>query len=241
MTRLISAMRTDILVQVRNNLYSIGIGVGILVAVVLSQLVGVNQIPTVIPVIVLLVAGGSTFLYVAGMIIFEKDEGTLNAVIVTPLRTSEYLWSKIITLTTLSTLESIIMAGGAVLIMSFWNEVPLPNIIILLIGGIAMGVLYTLTGIIMIVRYDKITDFLVPAVVIASILQLPFVHFMNFVTNPAFLIIPTSAPTMLMKGAFVTLEAWEWVYALAYTAVLIAGLSYWAYRAFHTHIVMKVG
>ncbi len=241
MTRLISAMRTDILVQVRNNLYSIGIGVGILVAVVLSQLVGVNQIPTVIPVIVLLVAGGSTFLYVAGMIIFEKDEGTLNAVIVTPLRTSEYLWSKIITLTTLSTLESIIMAGGAVLIMSFWNEVPLPNIIILLIGGIAMGVLYTLTGIIMIVRYDKITDFLVPAVVIASILQLPFVHFMNFVTNPAFLIIPTSAPTMLMKGAFVTLEAWEWVYALAYTAILIAGLSYWAYRAFHTHIVMKVG
>jgi fluoroquinolone transport system permease protein len=104
-----------------------------------------------------------------------------------------------------------------------------------------MGVLYTLFGIVLIVRYDKITDFLVPVLIIVSILQIPFVHFWGVVEHPAFLLIPTSAPTMLMQGAFVSLEVWEWFYAIGYTAAMIIGLSVWAYRAFYTHIVRKVG
>jgi fluoroquinolone transport system permease protein len=241
MTRLLSTMKNDVTIQVRNNLYSIGIGAGLLVAVVLSQLVNPSQAFSIMPIVVLLVAGGSTLLYVAGLIIFEKDEGTLNAKIVSPLRISEYLWSKILTLTTLATLESLIMVVGAMLIMSRSGEVVWPNIALLLIGIVAMAILYTLIGIVMIVRYDKITDFLVPVIVIAGILQIPFVHFWGVVVHPAFLIIPTSAPTLLMQGAFVQLATWEWVYAFGYSAAMILGLSIWAYRAFQTHIVMKVG
>jgi fluoroquinolone transport system permease protein len=241
MTRLISAMKMDVTVQVRNNLYRIGIGVAVLVAGLLSQIANPAELAVTIPVTMLLVVGGSTLLYVAGLIIFEKDEGTLNALIVSPLRTSEYLWSKIITLTTLATLEAVIMVGGAILIMSRSSALTMPNIPILLLGIVAMGVLYTLTGIILIVRYQQITDFLVPVLVIAFVLQVPLVHFMGIIEHPAFLIIPTSAPTLLMQGAFVQLTAWEWVYALTYTAALIIGLTIWAYRAFNTHIIMKVG
>jgi fluoroquinolone transport system permease protein len=241
MTRLISAMKTDVTVQIRNNLYGIGIGVAVLIAGLLSQLANPAELAVTIPVTMLLVVGGSTLLYVAGLIIFEKDEGTLNALIVSPLRTSEYLWSKIITLTTLATLEAVVMVGGAMLIMSRSSALTMPNIPILLLGIVAMGVLYTLTGIILIVRYQQITDFLVPVLVIALVLQAPFVHFMGIIEHPAFLIIPTSAPTMLIQGAFVQLTMWEWVYALTYTAALIIGLTIWAYRAFNTHIIMKVG
>jgi hypothetical protein len=46
---------------------------------------------------------------------------------------------------------------------------------------------------------------------------------------------------MLMKGAYIPLTAGEWIYAIGYTAVLIIGLTIWAYRAFNTHIIMKVG
>jgi fluoroquinolone transport system permease protein len=241
MTRLISAMKTDVTVQVRNNLYGIGIGVAVLIAGLLSQLANPAELAVTIPVTMLLVVGGSTLLYVAGLIIFEKDEGTLNALIVSPLRTSEYLWSKIITLTLLATLEAAIMVGGAMLIMSRSSEVTIPNIPILLLGIVAMGVLYTLTGIVLIVRYQQITDFLVPVLVMAMVLQAPFVHFLGIIEHPAFLIIPTSAPTMLMQGAFVQLTTWEWAYVLTYTAALIIGLTIWAYRAFNTHIIMKVG
>ena len=241
MTRLLNTMKLDVTVQVRNRLYAIGIGVGVLMAVILSQLISPEQFATTLPVILLLVVGGSTLLYVAGMIVFEKDEGTIHAMIVSPLRVFEYLWSKILTLTTLATIESIIMIGGALLIISFNQALTLPNIPILLLGIVAMGVMYTLIGIIMIVRYDKITDFLVPLVIIASLLQLPFLHFLDVVVSPLFLIIPTSAPTMLMKGAFVPLTTEEWLYAFIYTAVILVVLTVWASRAFQTHIIEKVG
>lgn len=241
MTRLLMAMKTDVMVQVRTNLYAIGIGAGALVAIMLAWLASPEQLYTYVPTLMLLVVGGSTLLYVAGMIIFEKDEGTLNANIVSPLRTSEYLWSKIITLTGLATLEAIVMIGGAMLLMSFADEITMPNAPVLLVGIIAMAVVYTLIGIVTVVRFDTITDYLIPMAGIAVVLELPFLYFLGWLKHPLLLLIPTSGPAMLMQGAYLQLAAWEWLYATAYTAGLVVGLAIWAQRAFHTHIVMKVG
>jgi len=241
MSRLVAAMKTDVTVQVRNNLYAIGVSVGALIAVAISQLANPARLSAAIPAAILLLGGGSTMLYVAGMMIFEKEEGTLHAVIVSPLRTSEYLWSKILTLTALATLESAVIIVGALLIMSRSAAVAWPNIPLLLLGIIAIGVLFTLIGIVLVVRYNKITDFLVPMTALTSLLQIPFLHFWGVVEHPAFLLIPTSAPTMLMQGAFVPLTPWEWFYAIGYTTVLLVGLTAWAYRAFETHVVMKIG
>ena len=241
MNRLLSTMKTDVMVQLRTNLYTIGIGAGVLTAVALSQLASPDQMVNLIPTLMLLVVGGSTLLYVSAMIIFEKDEGTLWAMIVSPVRPFEYLWSKIITLTGLATLEAVVMIGGALLIMSFAGGLTLPNIPLLLLGIVAIGILYTLLGIVLVVRYSSITDYLLPMAAVAVILQLPFLYFLGWVEHWSFLLIPTSAPTMLMVGAFRPLAAWEWAYGLGGTAVLLANLTIWAYRAFQTHIIEKVG
>ena len=242
MTRLLSTMKTDVVVQLRTNLYTIGIGAGVLVAIAMSQLASPDQLVSLIPTLMLLVVGGSTLLYVAGMIIFEKDEGTLQAMIVSPVRPSEYLWSKIITLTGLATLEAVIMIGGTMLIMRFSDDAGvLPNLLLLFLGIVAIGVIYTLIGIILVVRYDKITDFLMPMAGVAMILQLPFLYFLGWVEHWLFLVIPTSAPTVIMQAAYSPLATWEWVYGVGYTAVLLIGLSIWAYRAFQKHIIQEVG
>ena len=241
MTRLLATMKTDVIVQFRNRLYSIGIFVGVIIAIALSQLAPPDRLFIIVPVLMLIVVGGTTMLYIAALIIFERDEGTMNALIVSPLRTSEYLWSKIITLTALATLESIVMIGGATLLMRWSNPVSWPNIPLLLVGIIGIGVIYTLIGIILIVRYDKITDFLLPMAFVAVVLQLPFLHFLGLVVHPVFLFIPTSAPTMLMQGAYVSLAPWQWVYASLYSVVLIVLLAMWAYRAFDKHVVAKAG
>lgn len=241
MNRFLAAMKVDVMVQMRNNLYTIGIVVAVITAAVVAWLGSADQLPAIVPTLMLLVVGGTTFLYVGALIFFEKDQGTLNATIVSPMRPSEYLWSKIITLTGLATLEAVIMVGGGILIMSFSESPSLPNIPLLLLGVIIMGILYTLTGIILMVRYEKITDYLVPLALIVGLLQLPFLYFWGVFEFSFFLLIPTSAPAMLMRGAFVPLAAWEWVYGIGYSAVLLTTLSLWAYRAFHTHIIMKVG
>ncbi|KAA3643480.1 MAG: ABC transporter permease [Chloroflexi bacterium] len=241
MMRLLTAMKTDVTVQVRNNLYTIGIIAGVLVALALGWLAGPDQLFTYVPTTMLLVVGGSTLLYVAGMILFEKDEGTLNANIVSPMRTSEYLWSKIITLTILATVEGFVMIGGAMLIIRFSAPLTPPSIPILLLGIFGIGIVYTLIGIVLIVRFDKITDFLIPMSGVAVLLQLPFVYFLGWVEEPILLLIPTSAPTMIMQGAYTQLAAWEWMYGIGYTLLLIIGFTFWAYRAFHKHIILKVG
>ena len=240
MARFLSTMRMDVLMQVRNKLYVIGIGSGILVALALSRFPADQQFLAV-PTLMILVAGGSTLLYVAGLITFERDEGTLNAMIVSPVRTTEYLWSKVITLTTLATIECLIMVFGAWLIIRSMTEIAVPNVIVMLLGIVALGVTYTLLGIVLIVRYDKITDFLIPMGAIAMVLQLPFLHFLGLVVSPLWLIIPSSAPTMLIRGAYVPLTTVEWIYAFGYTAVQVVALSVWAYRSFYKNIILKVG
>lgn len=241
MNRLLAAMKMDVTLQLRTQLYSIGIGAGVLVAVVLAWLARPEQLSSLIPTLMLLVVGGSTMLYVAAMILFEKEQGTLKATIVSPIRPSEYLWAKIITLTGLATVESLVMIGGAMVIMSFSDELMLPNMPLLLLGIVGIGIIYTLIGIVMIVRYDKITEFLIPLTAVAVILQLPFLYFLGWVDHPLFLLIPTSAPTVLMQAAYGPLTGWEWVYGVGYTAVLLIGLTIWAQRAFETHIIAKGG
>lgn len=240
MTRLVTAIRTDVIVQLRNQLYTIGIGVAILVGVVFARLASTNQLHSVIPALLLMFVGGTTFLYVGAMIFFEKEQGTLQANMVSPLRVSEYLWAKILTLSALATLESVIMVGLSMAIMSFSDELILPNVLLLLVGILSIGVIYTLMGIILMVRYDQITDFLIPMAFVVSVLQLPFLHFWGIVEHPVFLLLPTSAPTMIIRGAFLQLVPWEWFYAIGYTTALIVGLTIWAYRAFYAHIIEKV-
>ena len=241
MNRLLSTMRNDIIVQFRNNLYAIGIGLSVIIAIALSQLAKPHQLEFAVPTLMILAIGGTTLMYVAGMIVFERDEGTINAVIVSPLRVSEYLWSKILTLTLLATLEATIVIGGSMLIMRFRESVSVPNVPILLIGIFSIGIIYTLIGIILIVRYAKITDFLIPMAGYAVVLQLPFLHFLGVYENIAFLAIPTSPSAMLMRGAYVSLSTGEWIYAIGYTALIIVGLTVWAQRAFEKHVVAKVG
>lgn len=241
MKRLASTMSTDFTVQFRNRLYYLGIGGSFLFGLILSQIAFLVDLARGVPVVVLLISGGGGLLYVAGLIIFEKDEGTLSALIVSPLKIYEYLLSKVATLTFLAIVESATIIGVALLIMSRSTSLPAFDVPMLLAGVAATGILYTLLGIILSVRYDSITDMLVPLVTFGMILQLPFLHFLELFQHPLFLVIPTSAPMTLMQGAFRPASTWEWVYGVGYTAVWTAAMAYWAYTSFKTHVVMRMG
>ena len=240
MNRLMSSIKNDLKIQLRTKLYTIGIGVGLIIAVIMGLIFHPEQLPLIIPSFMLLITGGTTMLYVAGLIVFERDEGTINAILVSPLKISEYLWSKIITLTGLAILESIVMIGGAMIIMKFSNVLIIPNITLLFLGIISIGIIYTLVGIILIVRYEKITEFLIPLAVIAMILQLPVLYFLGWIKLGIFLIIPTSAPTMIIQGSYIQLSMLEWIYAISYTIISIIVFWGWAHNAFKKHILMGV-
>ncbi len=242
MNRLLSALKTDILVQFRNNLYAIGAGISAIVAVALAFLVRPDQFIFAVPTLILLTVGGSTLLYIIGMVLFEKDERTLGAVAISPLRVSEYLWSKMISLSLLATLEGVVTIVGATGIRFFMGYgIIVPRLVPLFFGIMAIGIIYCLVGLIMVVRYEKITDVLIPVGLFVGILQLPALYFLDWVQHPLFLLIPTSAPAMLMRGAYTDLSFFMWIYGIGYTVATIVGLWLLAKRAFVKHITVKVG
>jgi fluoroquinolone transport system permease protein len=232
---------TDVRVQFRNKLYHIGIIISLLIAGALAALVNMEQLAFAFPALVILVIGGTTMLYVAGMIIFEKDEGTISAAIVTPMRKGEYLAAKVASLVMLATLETFISLAGAIAILSFSEPIIWPNPIWLTLGILAIGAIYTLIGIAMVVRYKSITEFLLPMAFVAVLLQLPFLYFFGLVQHWSMLVVPTSAPTMVIMGAYRELAAWEQIYAIGYTSALTIALSAWAFFAFKKHITEKMG
>jgi fluoroquinolone transport system permease protein len=232
MSRLIASMKLDATVQWRNRFYAIGIALSLLLGFGLSQAFERAALGEVIPLLFLFAIGGTTLLYVAGLVIFEKGEGTLDALIVSPLRLDEYMVSKLVTLTFIAVLESLLIVAVAYGLTGF-------NAVLLVAGLVLIGVQLTLVGFIMIVRYDSITDFLIPVLVVSLVLELPFLYFTGISSSPLWLIIPTSAPTMLLWGAWNPLETWQIIYGLVYSAVTIGVAYRWALLAFRKHIILR--
>jgi len=229
MNRLNSTIQLDLKVQARNKFYHVSALVAILISV------GLRQVPTeflagLIPTTFLFGVAGTTYLYAGSLILFEKGERTLDSVIVTPLRLREYLNSKLITLTGLATIESLI-----IVLFSYGFGF---NWLLLIAGLVSMGLLYTLSGLIMVARYDAITKFLMPSILYLVIITIPFLQLI--IDHPLtilFYLWPTQGPFLLMIGSFEPLAWWQLIYAFIASLSVIIGGYWWAYQAFDKYII----
>lgn len=240
MTRLSSAIRTDLRLQQRNQLYAISLVVSVLSAAALAWLSPPDRLAQTFPMTVLLFVGGSTLLYVVAMIILEKEEGVLGALAVTPLRPREYLAAKVLTLTAIAVAEGLVICGGAFLWLRRSAALAWPHPVFV-VGLCALGVMHVLVGVVLVVRYDRLTEALLPMGAVATVLQLPAFYFVGAFDSPWWLAIPSAAPTMLLRGAFVPLSAADWIYATVGTTACLVLLSWWAPRAYEAHVVRRAG
>lgn len=232
MIRLAAEIRQDVRVQARNRLYAIGIGLALILGAVGRYVFPEEALPVVIPAFYLLFIGGSTYMFVASMILLERGEGTLEALRVTPLRLEEYIASKVMTLTVFALIESLI-----VLFIAF-GAGPY-NLAALVIGVLLMGALNTLLGIAQVARHDQVTDFLIPgAMLVMMVLQLPLFHFLGTWTGDFWYVIPTRAPLLIVESAFRPLDTAQWVYGVGYSALWLGIAAVLARRQFVRHLVM---
>ncbi len=258
MTRLISTMKWDTRLQWRNGFYYAA-----LVVVVIWSLL-VSQIPQralqelggglawLLPIAVLgnLLIG--TFYFIGGLLLLEKGEGTLEAQIVTPLRTNEYLISKLSTLTLLSLLENSLLVGIITIFRSpFESEGGWAMIgsatalmvgIILFIAALVVGALILcLFGFLVVIRYDSINEYLLPSILITTLLMLPLATYLAGWFNPLLYLHPVQAPLTLFQAAWQTLPVWEILYGLLYGLIWVGLLFHAARKAFYRFVIAKQG
>ncbi len=230
MRRLFASLRCDLRLQYRNGFYyaaAFVVGVWVLMVQRLPAL----DWGVLLPVVILNNLLISTFYFLGGLVLLEKGEGTLEAQVVTPLRTGEYLASKVITLTLLSLVENLILVGA--LVGREFRVLPLTA------GTLLAGAIFCLLGFLAVARYDSINEYLLPSMLYTTVLLLPLFPYFGIGESPLVYLHPVQAPLVLLQGAFRPVPALEMVYGVLYAALWIGVLYLASRRAFLRFIITR--
>ncbi|MEO5953904.1 MAG: ABC transporter permease, partial [Chloroflexia bacterium] len=239
--RLISTMWCDVRLQFRNGFYYATAFVTVAYALAISQLRGTiaSDMAALLPVFVLDSMVVGTFYFVAGLVLLEKGDGTLEALVVSPLKPWEYLASKVITLASLSIAQYLVV----VILFAGLNLGTLAVIL-----GVALAAaIYILIGFISVIRYTSISDYLVPSIPYTGFLLLPLATYVlglgqgTTIFEYLILLHPLEAPLKLLQAAFMPVDAWQIAYGLLYSGFWIFLLGRLSLRSFARYVVEKAG
>jgi fluoroquinolone transport system permease protein len=192
----VTALRWDIVLQSRNGFYW---ATAFVVLVVGGLLVAVPEAARAnasvwVPAIVAINLQITTFFFVAGLMLLERDEGTLAALSVSPLSPTAYLATRTVTLTALAAVETI-----AIILIAFHAG---RSWLLVLSGTAALGVIYTAVGAAVATRYASINALLLPASLVVTLLLLPLLAHVGFAPRSVFLLHPIEPPLILIRAAY---------------------------------------
>jgi fluoroquinolone transport system permease protein len=229
MSRLSATLRLDVALQARNKVYLI-IGVAAFgLAFALRALFSPEQLHFFMPLVALSGVGVTAFFLVGVLLLLERGEGTLDVVLVSPLRASEYLASKLLTVTALAMIEGTFIAGIA---YGLGFSLPWLLLAVLLRAGLVAAV-----GVALAVRYRSITDFLLPVVALSLAFDLPILWYLELWPSPLFYLWPTLPSLILAKAAFMPVDPLQLIYACTYGALAFGAAVFWASRAIDRFVV----
>jgi fluoroquinolone transport system permease protein len=223
MTRLLSTIRWDIQLQFRNGFYYATAFVLAIWAALALQIRALDlDLSWLLPVLVLNELVIVTFYFMSGLVLLEKGEGTLEAQVVTPLRTGEYLAAKVITLTLLALVPSVV--------------------VVTLLAGIALAsALLVLAGFLAVARYHAINEFLLPSIPYVAALLVPLVPYVSGWESWINYLHPIYAALLLMRAAFAPIAPWQTIYSALYLGLWIALAYVASQRAFDRFVVGRGG
>ena len=232
MHALAATLSLDLRLQARNGFYYAVAFVLACWFVVLTRLPPIDW-GYVLPAVVFGNMVMVNFYFVAGLVLLEKGEGTLEAQVLTPLADWQYLASKTATLTALSLVEQVVIVWSAY--GAGFAGGPLAA------GIVLAAILYTLTGFVLVARYRSINEFLFPSVVFTTVISLSLLHYFELWDTWLLYLHPFTPPLVLLAGAFRPIPAWQLVYGVLYGAFWAGLLLLAARRAFDRYIVAREG
>jgi fluoroquinolone transport system permease protein len=232
MRRLIAAVGWDFRLQWRFGFFLVGAIVAVVTIALLRPFVG-EGLGFLIPAWALGNLAVTTFYFAACLVLFEKGEGTLEAILVSPLRPAEYLASKALSLSALATVETLLIV--ALVYPGELRWLPLG------LATFGMSLLYVLIGFVAVARYDSITEFLFPSVFYVTLLQLPILDSLGLWHSPLLYLLPSQAFLLLAKAAVEPVDSGPLVYAALYLTVSVGLCFRLAQRRFLHFLVRSRG
>ncbi|KAF0195755.1 MAG: putative ABC transporter permease [Bacillota bacterium] len=193
MRRLVSAVKQDLRLQFRHGFYHVYTIISVLYIVVLRfSPQYVREL--LLPVLIFSDPGMLGFYFIAALVLYEKEARSLQAVSVTPLRPSEYLLAKAISLSTLAVLASVVVAGFG------WGLTPRLLLLVPVVG--VCGTLVVFAGYSFVVRHNTFSMFLLQSIPVLVVLGVPILDILGLVQSPLFYLFPSHPALLAIRGIF---------------------------------------
>lgn len=219
MRRWLAACRFDVLLQARQGFYAATAAIVILLGGLLLRLppAARDSSELWVPFLFVVNLPITTFFFVCGLILLERDEGTLLALGVSPVTAGEYLATRMTTLVTLAVVETLVISS-----VGFSIETPL----VLIAGAVLLGVMLTGFGAGVSSRYTTVNEMILPGSLFVTFLLLPLLAHFGMLPRAPFLIHPVEPALTLIRAAYGGTTALDLVFAAA-GSLAWCGVAWW--------------
>lgn len=232
--KLIALTKYNVKVQFRNGFYYAYLFVIVMYLVIL-HLIPAEMVDRLLPILILSDPAMLGFFFIGGIMLLEKDDNIYESLFVTPLKLSEYMFSKIASLTLLGVIVSFIIA----IVMKGLDF----NYPLLLFAVILTSPLYILIGMIAASRAKNLNEYMVFTPFYILVFFVPLLAYFN--ATPQFFfyyLSPVQATIILFEGAFHGgIKLWEWIYIIGINAVYTFLAWKWAERRIDRYLLRKIG
>ncbi|MDR1974449.1 MAG: hypothetical protein LBQ31_07220 [Bacteroidales bacterium] len=169
--------------------------------------------------------------FVGGIIMLEKMQGVLSVLVVSPLRTIEYILSKVVSLAFVSVLAAFAITG-----FSSYGSV---SWLLLFLSTVLTSGIFTLCGIMITAGCNTVNQYIIKTVPYMLLFVLPCFSLTGFPYSDLFTVIPSVAALRLMLGAYMGIPLYEAISLVIY----LTGMNYlfmrWAIRVFENKIIYQ--
>lgn len=226
--RIKNALIADLKFEQKQGFFTIYIIISFIYLLLLTQIPeSYRQI--VVPIVVFSDPSVLGLFFIGGMLLLEKEQGILQSIVVTPLKSMEYVISKLASLTIVA-----LFAGLLISTLTYTGNV---NYFYLVMGILLTSFFFTQIGILVACRSRVINEFFLRMIPWMLTLMAPAFLLIPYRESAILNLFPTIACLRLVYGAYHGLSFGAAALQIGFMILLNGGLLFVTTRKFEEHIV----
>lgn len=229
--RLIHGLYYDILFQIRHGFYYAYLFISLAYIFILKFIPdSVNEVGTVLVIVTDPSVLGAFF--IGAILLLEKSQNCLEAILVTPLKVRDYVLSKILSLSMLSLISSFSI--------TYFGYNGSFNVLYLAIGVLLTSIFFTLIGFIIGIYAKTVNQYFLYSF-LTVIFVVPLVDYLGVYENKLFYLFPLKSTLLLIDGAFTSISTIYLIYSI-FSLVIWCTMTYFlTIHLFYKEIIFKGG
>ena len=191
--RLYNVLKADLLFQWKQGFYIIYMILTLVYLVILGQMPEL-WLGYAVPLILYSDPSVLGMFFIGGIVLLEKEQGILDLLTITPLKTREFVISKLIALTAIALISGLAITVGSGVINV--------NYLLLSVGIVLTSVFYTSFGMVVSLKCQTVNGYFIKIVPWTLLMLLPFLGIIPLGMNPLLEVFPSYASLFLILSAY---------------------------------------